>query len=189
MHSRQIRSQRGRHGTWAALIVGALTVTAVTSGCSVIEARSVLRDDCTGRDRRIAATLNTLAALDLHPPGATLATDGAGHGCTDSTFMPYASRWYHTTSPLTEVTAYYRHALPAAGWTLIHKGDIHPGQRAFRGERMCYSRPVDGVTAYLSVGFPGEDGEGPDDVLGPGPRDVDVFVSADPDDPDGYRNC
>ncbi|MEX5637875.1 hypothetical protein [Parafrankia sp. FMc2] len=167
-----------------------LAATAVTSGCSVIEARSALRDDCTGRDRRLAATLDTLAALDLHPPGATLVTDGASHGCTDSTFVPYASRWYHTTSPLAEVTAYYRHALPAAGWTLVHKGDIHPDTRAFRGERMCYSWPVDGVTAYLSVGFPTEDGEGPADVLGPGPRDVDVLVSADPDTADDdYGRC
>jgi hypothetical protein len=82
-----------------------------------------------------------------------------------------------------DVAGFYLSAAPAAGWKLEYAGDIHPDQRVFRGESLCFSRSVEGVIASLSVGFPGDPDDGPEDVLGSDPTDFDLHVIADPDRP------
>ncbi len=137
---------------------------------------------------RLAKSLNNLSVLGVRPVGATLADRGAGYGCGDSSGTPYASRTYRPAdNTVTEVAEFYRHAAPAAGWTLKDADDIYPGQRVWYGARLCFSKSVDGVAVFLSVMFPGDFDDGPDDVLGPDPRDFSLDVSADPDG--GYMSC
>ncbi|WP_226930886.1 hypothetical protein [Parafrankia sp. CH37] len=169
-------------------VLGALVGVLLAAGCGALPDMSALDDECTRGDKRFAEKLDALTVLEIRPGGATLLADGAGHGCGDSTGYPYASRWYHTGISAEEIADFYRDALPAAGWKLRHADPIHAQQRVFRGARLCFTRPVDGVETYLSVGFPGALDAGPEDVLGAGPADVDLHVMADPED--GHvNNC
>ncbi|EFC83252.1 hypothetical protein FrEUN1fDRAFT_3632 [Parafrankia sp. EUN1f] len=167
-------------------ILGALVGVVLTAGCGALD--MVPGDECTGDDRRFAKKLDALTVLEIRPSGASLIAGGASHGCSDSTAFPYASRWYHTGMSAEEIADFYRDALPAAGWKLRHADPIHAQQRVFFGARLCFTRPVDGIETFLSVGFPGALDAGPEDVLGSGPADVDLHVMADPED--GYvNNC
>jgi hypothetical protein len=179
---------------WA--LVSLLMRTMIVTFCVLVSALlmagcSVLPDpggDCTARDRSLAESLNNLAVLQLRPSDVPLQDHGAGYGCTDSTNIPYASRTYRPgDNTVEDVTDFYRRAAPTAGWKLEYADDIDPGQRVYFGARLCFSRSVDAVAAFLSVSFPGDFDDGPDDVLGPEPIDFNLTVSADPDG--GYMPC
>ncbi|OHV28409.1 hypothetical protein BBK14_03850 [Parafrankia soli] len=122
----------------------------------------------------------------MRPTGVTLQDQGVSYGCTDSTNIPYASRVY-SAGTVDEVADFYRRAVPAAGWKLERADEIHPGQRVRFGARLCFSRSIEGVIVFLSVGFPGGLDEGPEDILGPDPRNFDLFALADPERT--YRGC
>ncbi len=157
----------------------ALMSILLTTGCSMLSDRWP-EGKCTAQDRNLAARLNNLAEFELRTAGATLHDQGVSYGCTDSTNIPYASRLY-SAGTVDEVADFYRRAVPAAGWKLEHADEINPGQRVYFGARLCFSRSIEGVIVFLSVGFPGGLDEGPEDILGPDPRDFDLFALADPE--------
>lgn len=99
---------------------------------------------CTPRDVGFSDVLVRESALDLPPPGA--AASGAPYsGCDDDEGFAYAGQSYLSATSPRAVLDHYRTATADLGWT-------PDGAR-------CFTREIDGVTAYLSVWFRPEAGE------------------------------
>jgi len=139
----------------AGLLATALAVPAL-QGC----VSPGIRCGCSDRDSAFSSTLAGLAILAEHPAGADPAETHAG--CDDDDGFAYAGRTYHVSLARPGILAFYRRAAAADGWHF--DGDNPPPPTAglvVSGSAGCYSKQVDGTTAYLAIWFP-------DDLLVPG---------------------
>ncbi|NYH92827.1 hypothetical protein [Actinopolymorpha rutila] len=126
-----------RHGQAAAGVAAIAALLGVMSapGCEPLYG-------CDERENRFGYRLDALPVLELHPPGATLEDEYSG--CDDDDLYATAGRKYHTTGTAAETKAFYRHALPAAGWRL----DTH---LLAKTNRMCFTKSVDGTAAIFAL--------------------------------------
>ncbi|HET6478834.1 MAG TPA: hypothetical protein VFG35_02155 [Actinoplanes sp.] len=115
---------------------------------------------CSDRDSAFSSTLADLAILAEHPADAESAEAYAG--CDPDDGFAYAGRTYRVSFARSGILAFYRHTAVADGWHL--DGENPPPPTAglvVSGSASCYSKQVEGTTAYLAVWFP-------DDLLVPG---------------------
>lgn len=114
---------------------------------------------CTPRDQQFAATLNELEVLELRPPDATAQGDRFT-GCDDDDGFAFAGQIYRPAGDRSSIVAFYRDAPVKDGWTLQREDD-HPVGAGLvaSGSSLCFTKPVDGTTAYLSIWFPSDFGD------------------------------
>ncbi|ABW14602.1 ABC-type multidrug transport system ATPase and permease components-like protein [Parafrankia sp. EAN1pec] len=163
------------------MLIGALS----TAGCSALPV-SWPEAGCTDRDNELAARLNNLAVLDLHPAGATVQEQGSG--CSESSGATYAGRTYRPAGTTDGVMEFYHRTVPAAGWKLEHVDNrpVDPGEPMYLGSSRCYSKSTEGSTVFLTIWFPDDSGEDGNDPPGPGIRHFRLDVTADRD---GISTC
>lgn len=133
--------------------------------------RAVASSDfgCDSRDAALAPRLAELPAMRMRPPRTEFA-QAPSSDCDVDTGYATADRSFESKSGPADVLAYYRKELPAAGWTAVpeSRDDQDDDCEEFDdcGEYdgggpegvTCFSRQVNGATAFLSVYFPEEDG-------------------------------
>lgn len=163
------------------MLIGALS----TAGCSALPV-SWPEAGCTDRDNELAARLNNLAVLDLHPAGATVQEQG--FGCSESSGATYAGRTYRPAGTTDGVMEFYHRTVPAAGWKLEHVDNrpVDPGEPMHIGSSRCYSKSTEGSTVFLTIWFPDDSGEDGNDPPGPGIRHFRLDVTAGRD---GISTC
>ncbi|MEU4423894.1 hypothetical protein AB0F81_24960 [Actinoplanes sp. NPDC024001] len=150
----------------AALAV--LTVAAL-SGCGLTE---LITYGCSDRDREFAGTLAGLPVLAAHPDGATEV--GAGSGCDDDDGFAHAGRNYRSDLDRAAIQDFYRAAAEKDGWAA--------GGERTDAATSCFTREIDGTTAYLSIWYPSDFNDTPG--LGDAPEDeygLNVTASHDGD--------
>ncbi|WP_436528818.1 hypothetical protein [Actinoplanes sp. HUAS TT8] len=117
-------------------LVGVL-VAGSSAGCADLVSAA---GGCSERDERFVATLAGLPILAAHPDTATQ-VDASSRCDTDDGFAE-AGRRYQTAMPRADVKSFYRSAATADGWQADPPG--------------CFSKTVDGATAYFKVWFPSD---------------------------------
>ncbi|WP_328467442.1 hypothetical protein OHA21_49050 [Actinoplanes sp. NBC_00393] len=129
-------------------VVTAASLTACGSG-------SVFGGGCSHRDRAFAGDLNELAILGVHPDGAEGV--GEGFGCDEDDGFAHAGRSYRSRLDRPGVQTFYRTAAEQDGWTWSGDGPGVPSTGlVVSAARSCFTKEVDGTTAYLAVWFPSD---------------------------------
>ncbi|MGW3678384.1 hypothetical protein [Streptomyces prasinus] len=103
---------------------------------------------CGGAEDRLAGAMAREAVLGTAPDGADRAS--RYQECDDDDRFVTAGTRYRYDGPPQAALLYYREAARADGW----RPRTTDGDEA---APLCFTKPVDGTTAYLSVGSPEED--------------------------------
>jgi hypothetical protein len=115
------------------LLVSACTM----SGCSSL---LTIGPDCSAEDQDLIPILASQRILEAHPNGIA---EGDRHsGCNEDDPYAYAYVSYVYSGPFYEIRRHYERSVEADGWRKADTGDV----------RFCYSKEIQGVTAFLSVG-------------------------------------
>lgn len=110
---------------------------------------------CTDRDVRLASTLGELPVLQAHPDGTVL-TDNYS-GCDTDDGFPYAGRQYRPGLDRQAIHTFYATAAAKDGWQFHSENHPPaPGTLVVTGPGVCYTKQVDGTTAYLKVWYPSD---------------------------------
>lgn len=113
---------------------------------------------CDERDEALAKRLSELPELSLRPPSAQ-PQDEVYRECSFLDGYAWAEQEFESTAGPADVLAFYRKELPAAGWAPVPTPAEEEEYGPVRPEGItCFSRQVDGATAYLLLYFPEEDG-------------------------------
>lgn len=158
-HAVPAPSRRSRHRILAIAVVSGILLALVVLATGAKWALSGGLYGCTNRDERLASTLSQLDVLRLHPGDATL--QGQYSGCDEDDGFAYAGRHYRPTSNEESILAFYRTRTLAAGWTLSEENatPVPPKGLVTSASRLCFTKPLNHVTGYLSVWFPSDFGD------------------------------
>lgn len=136
-------------GTAAAL---AVLVLGTLTGCGLEE---IVTYGCSDRDVRFATALRQLPILAVHPDDAQVVDEGSG--CDDDDGFAHAGRTYRSALTRDGVLAFYRTAAERDGWRFSGGNSATPSTGLMvSAAASCFTREVDGTTAYLSVWFPSD---------------------------------
>src|SRR4051794_3948515 len=114
---------------------------------------------CTDRDEKFAPTLQKLSIFKAYPNhGIELDTY---LGCDSDDGSAYAGQYYLVPLGRNAVLDFYRGAAKKEGWRF--ESD-YPSPAADQAQvtsarTSCYSKAIDGTTAYLRIWFPGDLGD------------------------------
>ncbi|GAA3373081.1 hypothetical protein GCM10020367_31610 [Streptomyces sannanensis] len=128
--------------TGVLLAVGVLAVPLVFVGWPA--AYFLLVYGCGLEEDALERALQAESVLDAPPDGAE-SVGKPYSGCDDDDLFVSVERAYRYEGSPAALQAYYRKAAPARGW-----------QPVARSEGKCFTKRVDGATAYLSFWYPEE---------------------------------
>jgi len=103
---------------------------------------------CSDRDVKFAPTLKQLSIFEAHPDHVVELNSYSG--CDPDDGAAYIDQFYLAPLGRAEVLDFYRVAAEKEDWRF----DTDSGARS-----SCYSKAVDGTTAYLRIWFPGDLGD------------------------------
>jgi hypothetical protein len=137
----------------ARLAVAAAWVAVSSSGCS---GSFPVLYGCTDRDEQYATTLAKLPIVAAHPDAAVLID--SSQGCDMDDGFAYAYREYRSDLAREDIVSFYRTAVTADGWTFDRENPspVPTDGLVISAAVACFSKEIDGATAYLAVAFPSD---------------------------------
>jgi hypothetical protein len=136
--------------------VAAVMLTGVLAGCADLSAFG----GCTARDEHLATILARTSVLEAHPPSAA-STEKYSHCDTDDGFAVAGQR-YRTDLDRQDILTFYGKAAAADGWrpgeseAPLLTGPPPSANLVTTASAGCFTKEIDGTTAYLSVWFPSD---------------------------------
>jgi hypothetical protein len=135
-------------------------LTTVTSFGALPACDAVVPDyGCSDRDIKFAPTLQKLAIFQSHPD--RIVELDSYSGCDPDDGFAYAGKKYRAALGRDEVIDFYRVVATKDDWRFDSSNAPPATDRALPTSAggTCYSKTVDGTTAYLRIWFPGDLGD------------------------------
>jgi hypothetical protein len=134
--------------------VAAVMLTGLLAGC----AGSSSFDGCTARDEQLETVLAKTPILEAHPPSAA-STDKYSE-CDLEDGYASAGQRYRTDMERQDILTFYSKAATADGWRPDESEPLltgpPPAGLVTTASAACFTKEIDGTSAYLSVSFPSD---------------------------------